>query len=94
MPPDSKAFAKNWIPGSPQEDNLYELSDAELAARGISYLPRDLEEAVEAFAADPFVERVLGTELRKEFITYKTEEWRTYHQQVSQWEIDQYARLF
>ncbi len=81
-------------PGAPQEDNLYELSEAALAARGISYLPRNLEEAVEAFAADPFVERVLGAGLRQEFITYKTEEWRAYHQQVSQWEIDQYARLF
>jgi glutamine synthetase len=81
-------------PGAPQEDNLYELSEAALAARGIGYLPRNLEEAVEAFAADPFVERVLGAGLRQEFITYKTEEWRAYHQQVSQWEIDQYARLF
>jgi glutamine synthetase len=81
-------------PGAPQEDNLYELSEKELAARNIQYLPRNLEEAVEAFAADPFVERVLGAELRSEFMTYKSEEWRTYHQQVSQWEIDQYARLY
>jgi glutamine synthetase len=81
-------------PGTPQEDNLYELSEAELAARGISGLPRNLDEAVAAFAADPFIERVLGAELRGEFITYKSEEWRAYHQQVSQWEIDQYARLF
>ena len=81
-------------PGAPQDDNLYELDEAQLAARGIQYLPRNLEEAVEAFAADPFTERVLGPGLRQEFITCKTEEWRTYHQQVSQWEIDQYARLF
>jgi glutamine synthetase len=81
-------------PGAPQDDNLYELDEAQLAARGIQYLPRNLEEAVEAFAADPFIERVLGTGLRNEFITCKTEEWRTYHQQVSQWEIDQYARLY
>ena len=40
-------------PGSPQDDNLYELDEAELASRGIQYLPRNLEEAVEAFAADP-----------------------------------------
>jgi glutamine synthetase len=32
--------------------------------------------------------------LRKEFITYKGEEWRDYHQQISQWEVDKYARLF
>jgi glutamine synthetase len=81
-------------PGAPQDDNLYELDEAQLAARGIQYLPRNLEEAVEAFAADPFIERTLGTGLRQEFITCKTEEWRTYHQQVSQWEIDQYARLY
>jgi glutamine synthetase len=81
-------------PGQPQEDNLYELSEPELATRGISYLPRNLEEAVEAFAADPFIEKTLGLGLRDEFITYKSEEWRTYHQQVSAWEIAQYARLF
>ena len=81
-------------PGAPQEDNLYELSPAEFAQRGIQELPRTLDEAVQAFAADPFVTRVLGQGLRDEFITYKTEEWRQYHQQVSAWEIDRYARMF
>ena len=57
-------------------------------------LPRTLGEAVEAFAADPFVEKVLGTELRNEFIKYKRAEWEEYHQSVSQWEINRYARLF
>jgi glutamine synthetase len=80
--------------GEPQEDNLYELSPEQLAERGIGELPRTLDEAVAAFAADPFVEEVLGSELRNEFIKYKSEEWRQYHQRVSQWEIDQYARLF
>lgn len=81
-------------PGHPQEQNLYELPEAELAKRNIRYLPRDLEEAVEQFAADPFITKVLGQELRDEFITYKSEEWRAYHLTVSQWEIDRYARLF
>lgn len=81
-------------PGEAQEDNLYELTPEQLAERGICELPRTLDEAVEAFAADPFVEEVLGSELRNEFIKYKSEEWRQYHQRVSQWEIDQYARLF
>ncbi|EIQ01894.1 glutamine synthetase, type III [Opitutaceae bacterium TAV1] len=81
-------------PGPPQEDNLYELSSAELAARGIRPLPQTLHEAVEAFAADPFTAHVLGQGLRDEFVRYKSEEWRQYHQQVSQWEIDRYARMF
>lgn len=81
-------------PGEAQEDNLYELSPEQLAARGISELPRTLDEAVAAFAADPFVEKALGSELRAEFIKYKSEEWRQYHQTVSQWEIDKYATLY
>ncbi|MGA2868904.1 MAG: type III glutamate--ammonia ligase [Verrucomicrobiota bacterium] len=81
-------------PGEPHHENLYELSQAELEKIGVQELPRTLGEAVDAFAADPFVESVLGTDLRNEFIKYKRAEWEEYHQSVSQWEIDRYARLF
>jgi glutamine synthetase len=81
-------------PGDSNEENLYEFTHEQLAARGICELPRTLDEAVKAFAADPFVEQTLGKGLRDEFITYKSEEWREYHQTVSQWEVDRYARLF
>jgi glutamine synthetase len=81
-------------PGEPHHENLYELSPAELEKIGVQELPRTLGEAVDAFAADPFIEKVLGTELRNEFIRYKRAEWEEYHQSVSQWEIDRYARLF
>ena len=81
-------------PGEPHHENLYELSPAELEKIGVQELPRTLGEAVDAFAADPFIEKALGTELRAEFIRYKRAEWEEYHQSISQWEIDRYARLF
>jgi glutamine synthetase len=81
-------------PGPPQTENLYEVPDAELSRRGIEPLPRTLGEAVDAFEADPFVERVLGKPLRDEFIRCKRAEWEDYHQSISQWEIDRYARLY
>ncbi len=81
-------------PGAPQEDNLYELSEAERAERGIEFLPRDLQEAVDAFETDPFVTETLGQALRDEFITYKRQEWTAYHQTISQWEIERYSHLF
>ena len=81
-------------PGAPQEDNLYELSEAERTERGIEFLPRDLQEAIDAFEADPFVTETLGQALRDEFITYKRQEWNAYHQTVSQWEIERYSHLF
>jgi hypothetical protein len=81
-------------PGAPQSENLYEFSDAQLAARGIQSLPRTLAEAVDAFEADPFVEATLGKELRDEFITLKRAEWEEYHLTISQWETEKYASLY
>jgi len=81
-------------PGAPQTQNLYEFTDAQLAERGVQPLPKTLAEAVQAFEDDPFTERVLGSALKQEFITYKRAEWEEYHQTISQWEIDKYARLY
>ncbi|MEM7698349.1 MAG: type III glutamate--ammonia ligase [Verrucomicrobiota bacterium] len=81
-------------PGEAHEENLYEYTQAQLEEASITELPRTLAEAVECFADDPFVTATLGQELRDEFIAYKSEEWRQYHQTISQWEIDTYARLF
>lgn len=81
-------------PGAPNEDNLYELGEAERRERGIEFLPQTLQEAVAAFAADPLVERTLGAGLRDEFIRYKSEEWEAYHLNVSRWEIERYSHLF
>lgn len=89
-----EGIRENLDPGDAQEENLYECSPEQLKEHNIQELPRSLEEAVAAFAADPFIEKTLGTELRNEFIKYKSEEWLQYHQRISTWEIEQYARLF
>ncbi|MEQ8289577.1 MAG: type III glutamate--ammonia ligase [Gammaproteobacteria bacterium] len=81
-------------PGSPQEDNLYAISEAEREQRGIEFLPQNLHEAVEAFAADPLTEEVLGKELKDEFIRYKSDEWIEYSLEISDWEIERYSHLF
>ena len=89
-----EGIEENIDPGSPQEDNLYELSEAERQARGIEFLPKTLEEAVRAFAEDSLVLKTLGKPLRDEFVTYKTQEWNSYHQSISMWEIERYSHLF
>ncbi|WP_430459698.1 type III glutamate--ammonia ligase [Thalassolituus sp. LLYu03] len=89
-----QGIRENLDPGKPQEGNLYELTESEREALGIQFLPRTLFEAIEAFAADPFVEEVLGKELRAEFIRYKQAEWNEYHTAVSKWEIERYSHLF
>jgi glutamine synthetase len=81
-------------PGDPNDDNLYTISEAERNARNIEFLPQTLQEAVASFAADPLMEETLGKELRDEFITYKTNEWESYHLSISQWEVERYSHLF
>lgn len=81
-------------PGNPNEDNLYDITEAERNKRGIEFLPQTLQEAVAAFAEDPLVEQALGKELKDEFIRYKTEEWETYHLTVSKWEVERYSYMF
>ncbi len=81
-------------PGKPNEDNLYEISEEARQRRGIDFLPQTLQEAVKAFAADSLVEKTLGKELKDEFIIYKTEEWETYHLNISQWELERYSYMF
>ena len=81
-------------PGNPQDDNLYELTEEQRESRGIEFLPQNLIEAVTAFAADPFMEQVLGKELRDEFVRYKVREWESYHQTISAWEVERYSHLF
>ncbi|MEK9765464.1 MAG: type III glutamate--ammonia ligase, partial [Thalassolituus sp.] len=89
-----EGIRENLDPGKPQETNLYELTEAEREERGIGFLPRTLDEAITAFEADPFVEQVLGKELKAEFVRYKREEWNEYHRAVSAWEIERYSHLF
>jgi glutamine synthetase len=81
-------------PGTPNEDNLYAISEQQRRERGIEFLPQTLQEAVAAFAADPLIERTLGTALRDEFVRYKSAEWEAYHLAVSEWEVERYSHLF
>ncbi|HKR78634.1 MAG TPA: hypothetical protein VJR69_02925 [Nitrospira sp.] len=81
-------------PGDPQMVNMYELSDRELEQRGIRQLPRTLLEAVTAFEEDDLGRRLMGDELYRSYIDLKKSEWWSYHNAVSQWEIDQYLTKF
>lgn len=80
-------------PGAGFEDNLYEYSDRQLQESSISVLPRTLLEAVDAFKADPLMERVFGPDLHRSFIDLKSGEWWDYYYEVSPWEVERYLAL-
>ncbi|MBI5615273.1 MAG: type III glutamate--ammonia ligase [Gammaproteobacteria bacterium] len=81
-------------PGAPQNENLYELSKADLAARGIGVLPQNLGEAIAALEEDTFFVEALGAEIISEFIKVKRMEWIDYSRHVSDWEVNRYLEFF
>lgn len=81
-------------PGAPHTENMYLKSDEELAQMGVSYLPRTLGEAVDAFEADDLGRQVMGDLMFKTFVDFKRGEWREYLTHVSDWEVDRYLKLW
>ena len=81
-------------PGPPLDKDLYLLSDEEIRAHGGRRLPRNLLEATEQLNRDPLAAEVLGPALLKSWSEYKFDEWERYHQAVTDWEVQEYLRLY
>lgn len=81
-------------PGAPTDRDLYAMTNEEFKELGIKRLPRNLMMATEALQADALAERVMGPVMRKSYVAYKTDEWERYHQTVTDWEVQEYLRLY
>ena len=81
---------KGLKPAPAYDENVYELSQAELDNLGIDCLPASLEEAIKAAEADPFVRETLGDHVYNNYIEGKKAEWDAYRKSVSEWEIKRY----
>ena len=81
-------------PGEPHNDNMYLKSRPELAEMGVKCLPKTLLEAVDAFAEDELAKKVFGGLMHKTYVDFKREEWESYINHVSDWEVKQYLKFF
>jgi glutamine synthetase len=81
-------------PGEPHTENMYKYSRDQLREKGIHTLPRTLGEAIAAFAADPFSRTVMGDLMYDTYIDFKTQEWESYCNHVSDWELQRYLKFF
>ena len=69
-------------------------SEAELKAAGIGFLPTTLSEALDELEQDEVIKAALGREYAEYYIQVKRDEWKSYHDSVSQWEVEQYLGLY
>jgi len=81
-------------PGLPHRENMYNYSDKEIDDAGIECLPRNLSEATDEIADDALAFSVLGADMHKAFVDFKRSEWDSYHNTISEWEMQRYLRQF
>ena len=86
---------KNKIdPGKPTDQDLYQMTDVEFKKLGIKRLPKNLMQAIEALKTNKLSDEVMGSVMKKSFLSYKNDEWERYHQAVTDWEVKEYLRLY
>jgi glutamine synthetase len=85
---------RHLSPGRRNELNIYDLSQQQLLELGIELMPSNLKEAVEHLAEDAVLRAALGSEFVDYYVELKTREWASYHDTVSQWEIDHYLNVY
>ncbi len=81
-------------PLEPHVDNMYEKSEAELKAEGVTWLPRTLDQALDALDGDPLGRAVMGDAMYESWMAYKRDEWKSYLNHVSDWEKERYLKFF
>lgn len=89
-----EGIAQKTDPGSPTDRDLYSLTTEEAEEAGIRRLPRNLIDAVGHLQKDELIAKVLGETMIKSYIAYKVDEWERYHQAVTDWEVEEYLRLY
>ena len=75
------------------EDDIFDMSIAEMEERGIGVLPGSLGEAIHHAKDSELLQEALGKEVHAKFIANKVAEWNAYRSQVHQFEIENYLPM-
>jgi glutamine synthetase len=78
----------------PVRENIYEFDEDKREEYGITTLPSNLGEAVNALENDEVILDALGEHVSEKFVEAKTQEFEEYLVEVSEWEIDRYLEKF
>jgi len=78
----------------PVRENIYEFDEEKREEYGITTLPSNLGEAVEAFEEDEVIKSAMGDHVAEKFVEAKSQEFGEYIVEVSDWEIDRYLEKF
>jgi glutamine synthetase len=73
--------------------NIYEMSERELAEKGITQLPGSLGEALDELDKDPVIKGALGEDAYAALVRAKRAEWDEFRIRVTDWEVEKYLEV-
>jgi glutamine synthetase len=76
------------------DENLFLQDESERLRPRARLLPATLGEALDTMREDPLIREALGDTIYEGFMDAKSIEWTEYRQQVHDWEIERYLRMF
>ena len=74
--------------GDPAEDDVHQLTRRERRAMGYRDLPVSLDQALREFEKSEFMAEVLGEHVFEYFLRAKWDEWHSYQQQITNFELN------
>ena len=90
----TEGVVNNYDAGQPLNEDLYSMSEEAIVGSGAQRLPRNLLEAIEILRTDELARKVLGDDMMASYLRYKPDEWERYHQAITDWEVEEYLRLY
>lgn len=85
---------KNKVePGEATNVNIFNLTEKEREARGITSLPGNLKEAIDEMKQSKFAKEALGKHVFENYLCSKIVEWDEYKAVVHSWELDRYLPM-
>jgi glutamine synthetase len=88
-----KGIKEGYELPDPIEEDIFHMSEAKRAERGITSLPGSLGEAIAETEKSDLVQEALGDHIFEKFIENKRIEWDRYRIHVSRYEIDTYLPI-
>ncbi len=89
-----KGVTEKLDPGPPLGRDLYRMTEEEFEEAGIQRLPRSLDEAVNLFENDALMKETVGERMHSSYIAYKRDEWERFSVAITEWEVEEYIRLY
>ena len=84
----------NLTPPAEVKRDIFKMSAAEMEECGIAVMPANLKEAIGELKANPLSKETLGAHIFEKYIEAKEKEWDSFRTAVTDWELDEYLRIY